>query len=113
MTTEAVEICCWGCSEYNVNFSYILNAIADLKKRKIKANFQNIVDKLNSGDDLNKVSEESLQEIIDYACETKYLSTYTYNIIRAINKRLMATIANTKYIYKIVIEECKLISTCM
>ena len=61
MTTEAVKVCCWECSEHNVNFSYILNAIADIKKKKISANFKNIFDKLNCGEELNKVSEETLK----------------------------------------------------
>ena len=73
------KICFWQCSEYNVNFSYILNAIKALKKRKISANFTNLLDKLNAGDELTAITEDLLKEILDYSFENKCISTHTYN----------------------------------
>ena len=75
----AEEVCCWQCSEYCVNIPYVLNAIIDLKKKKISSSFKNILDKLNAGDELNEITEELLTEILNFACNNKYVSTATYN----------------------------------
>ena len=70
---------CWQCYEHNVNFSYVLNIINELKKKKISSNIDNILDRLNVGDELNHITIEHLQEILDYACDAKYVSTHSYN----------------------------------
>ena len=75
----SVDVSCWQCSEHTINFPYVLNAIIDLKKKKISANSKNILDKLNVGDELNEITADLLQEILDFACENKYVSSYTYN----------------------------------
>ena len=73
------EACCWQCSEHNVFFVYILNVINDLKKKKISSNFENILDRFNVNDEYNNITKEQLEEILSYACKSKYVSTANYN----------------------------------
>ena len=50
-----------------------------IKKKKISANFKNILDRLNTGEDLNEITYDQLSEILLYAAEIKYVSTHSYN----------------------------------
>ena len=75
---EAVEVCCWQCSEYNTNFKHVLNIIIELKKKKISANFKNIIDRIHVGDENNSISEENLGKLLKYACEKNYVCQHTY-----------------------------------
>ena len=72
----AVDVSCWQCSEYHSNFPHILNIIIELKKKKISANLDNILDRIKVGDEINNISEESLRKF--FKCEQNYVSKYTY-----------------------------------
>ena len=51
MAVSEKEVICWQCSEHHINFTYVLNVIAELKKKKISANLKNIEERLNAGED--------------------------------------------------------------
>ena len=67
-----------------------MDAVADLKKKRISSSFKNILDRLNSSDELEKIIEETLTDILVYSCETEYLgkSTYNSNISYRINDKV-------------------------
>ena len=46
---------------------------------KISSNFENILDRLNMNDEYNNITKEQLEEILSYACKSKYVSTANYN----------------------------------
>ena len=48
-------------------------------RKKLSANFKNILDRLNAGDELNEITYNQLSEILLYALEIKYVSTRSYN----------------------------------
>jgi hypothetical protein len=50
-----------------------------LKKKKISSNFDNILDRFNVNDDYNNITKEQLEEILTYACNSKYVSKANYN----------------------------------
>ena len=75
---EAVYICYWQCSEYKTNFIHVLNIIIELKRKKISANFTNILHRLNAGDEINSISEEDLGKLLKFACDQNYICKYTY-----------------------------------
>ena len=57
---DAVYVCCWQCSEYNPIFTYVLNVINELRRKKISTNFTNILDRINI-DKETKVRSESIE----------------------------------------------------
>ena len=72
-----------------MNFSYILNIINELKKKKISANVKNILSRLNVGDEINEITMDILNNIILYALENEYVckSTYNNNISYRVNEK--------------------------
>ena len=75
---EAVEVCCWQCSEYHMNFPHVLNIIVELKKKKISANFNNILSRITAEDEINDIQDENLERLLQYACEYNYISKSNY-----------------------------------
>ena len=83
------EVNCWRCSKHYNNFTYVLNIIIELKKKKISSSFQNILERLNVGDEANFITESLLREILEYASLSHYVCTSTYknNISYRINDK--------------------------
>ena len=73
------KLSCWQCYKDNVSFAYVLNIISDLKRKKISSNNNNILDRMNAGEEHNHLSNDDLREILDYASKAKYVSSHTYN----------------------------------
>ena len=68
-----------------------LNAVVNLKKKKISSYFKNIHEKLNSGSELKSKSDDVLKGMINYCCEIRYLimNTYNSNILYGINENMI------------------------
>ena len=83
------EISCWQCSEHFNNFTYVLNIIIELKKKKISSSLENILDRLNVGEEPVFVSKSVLEDILAYALKSQYVCTSTYknNISYRINDK--------------------------
>ena len=73
------KLSCWQCYKHNVSFAYVLNIINDLKRKKISSNNNNILDRMNAGEEHNHLSNDDLREILDYASKATYVSSHTYN----------------------------------
>lgn len=83
------EISCWQCSEHCNKFSYVLNIIIELKKKKISSSFENILDRLNVGEEPVFIAKSLLEDILAYALKSLYLCTSTYknNVSYRINDK--------------------------
>ena len=83
------DVSCWQCSEHFSNFTYVLIIIIELKKKKISSSVQNILDRLNVGEESNFITKSLLDDILDYASRSQYIctSTYKYNISYRINDK--------------------------
>ena len=81
-------ITCWQCSEYNINFTFVLSVIPELSARHISTTTRNIGTRLHARDGINAMSDGLLQEVIDYAEGSGYISrnTVSKETVYAINQ---------------------------
>ena len=95
-TQLTTDICCWQCTEYCINFTHILNIIIELKKKKISSSFDNIFERINAGDEIVTITEDELTEILQYACDRKYVNTHKYNskLSYRVNEKLSEEVCN-------------------
>ena len=73
------KLSCWQCYKHNISFSFVLNVIGDLKRKKISSNFNHILDRMNAGEEQAPFTKDDLREILDYAVKAKCVSSSTYN----------------------------------
>ena len=58
------KLSCWQCYKHNISFS-VVNVIDDLKRKKISSNFNNILDRMNAGEEQALLTKDDLREILD------------------------------------------------
>ena len=87
---EQDERVCWKCYDGNSHLVVILDIINELKKKKISSNFNNLLERINVGDEVPEISEDLLKEVLNFAEENGFIISHTYkgNISYKVNDKL-------------------------
>ena len=75
---DQLEKICWHCYGDNSHYVVTLEVINDLKRKKIKSSFDNINERLNVGNEIAAITEETLHEVLDFAEKNNYISAKSY-----------------------------------